>query len=96
MKKVLIGSLLGVIFLVNSGFAYSYYQNTDSDWGNQDPYRSSLSIPENTSHYHVYQQAPKRNGFENEELPFTSKSQTFGDTTYHIYDSKQPRRGFSN
>ena len=91
--------MIGTTFLFNSAFTYESH-----DYPNDYQRKSRLSkkygcidesdrIP-NNSHYDVYERAPKRPGFQNDELPYRSKSQTYGDTTYHTYDYPQSRNGF--
>lgn len=88
--------LAGSIFLFNTSFAHPCNSETNQEI--QDKYcgwmDQYLQLKSTTS-YDVHQQPLKRNGFQNEGPSFTSKSQTFGDTTYHTYESPSSRKGFS-
>lgn len=96
MKKTPAAIFFGSILIFNYCFAAT---NNNSNQDVHDKYCGWMDQHTqghgNTSR-HVHEQAPKRGGFQNEEPPTTSKSETCGDTTYHTNDSAPKRKGFSN
>ena len=92
MKKILLTASFGLIFL-GTNYVSAIYSVSNQDYGNKycgwvDEHRSETT-------YNVYEQAPQRNGFRNEEQSTTYKSQTYGDTTYHTAYPSSPRKGYS-
>ncbi len=97
MNKIILTSIAGSMFWFSFCFASIYENGINQNihdkycgWMDQHSQQNN-----NTSH-HVSNKPLRRSGFQNQELPTTSTSQTFGNTTYHTYDPVQQRQGFLN
>jgi hypothetical protein len=97
MNKTILIAAAGILSLCDSIFAYApSHECVNSRRSLHEQYGcidESDRMPYNT-HYNVYQSAPQRHGFQNYDAPYTFKSETYGDTTYHTYQPQSSRKGF--